>query len=77
MSNREENLKKISDELEMMSDDELEKIAGGGILDLVKKALKDACGWFGDNVIKPASNGIVEVAKKVPEVAVVVLTKRL
>ena len=29
MSNREENLKKISDELEMMSDEELEKIAGG------------------------------------------------
>jgi len=29
MSNREENLKKINAELEKLSDDELEKIAGG------------------------------------------------
>ena len=29
MATREENLKKINDELEMMSDEELEKIAGG------------------------------------------------
>lgn len=29
MASREENLKKINDELEAMSDDELEKVAGG------------------------------------------------
>ena len=29
MANREENLKKINVELEMLSDEELEKIAGG------------------------------------------------
>ena len=29
MSNREENLKKINAELEMLSDDELEKVSGG------------------------------------------------
>ena len=29
MANREENLKKITDELEQLSDEELEKIAGG------------------------------------------------
>ena len=31
MANREENLKKINDELEMLSDDELEQIAGGTV----------------------------------------------
>jgi len=30
MANRDENLKKINSELEMLSDEELEKIAGGG-----------------------------------------------
>ena len=29
MANREENLKKINDQLEQLSDEELEKIAGG------------------------------------------------
>ena len=29
MATREENLKKINDELEKLSDDELEKVAGG------------------------------------------------
>ena len=29
MATREENLKKINDELELMSDEELEKVAGG------------------------------------------------
>ena len=32
ISTREENLKKINDELEKLSDDELEKVAGGNIL---------------------------------------------
>ena len=31
MATREENLKKINDELEKLSDDELEKVAGGSI----------------------------------------------
>ncbi len=30
MANREENLKKINAELEQLSDEELEKVAGGG-----------------------------------------------
>ena len=29
MANREENLKKINDELEMLSDEELDQVAGG------------------------------------------------
>ena len=32
MTTREENLKRINDELEMMSDDELDKVAGGAHL---------------------------------------------
>ena len=32
MATREENLKKINEELELMSDDELDKVAGGGVL---------------------------------------------
>ena len=31
MATREENLKKINEQLELMSDDELDKVAGGGI----------------------------------------------
>ena len=30
MTNREENLKKLNDELEKLSDEELDKVAGGG-----------------------------------------------
>lgn len=30
MANREENIKKINEELEKLSDEELEKVAGGG-----------------------------------------------
>ena len=43
MANREENLKKINAELEMLSDDELEKIAGGtvGELEDLTKAMLD------------------------------------
>ena len=42
MANREENLKKINDELEKLSDEELDKVAGGGdtpeeIVELLKK----------------------------------------
>lgn len=33
MANREENLKKINDELEQLSDEELEKVSGGGFFD--------------------------------------------
>ena len=32
MATREENIKKINDELEKLSDDELEKVAGGDLL---------------------------------------------
>ena len=38
MANREENLKKINDELEKLSDEELDKVAGGQI---VLKAVGD------------------------------------
>ena len=31
MATREENLKKINEELEQLSDEELDKVAGGGI----------------------------------------------
>ena len=46
MANREENLKKINAELEQLSDEELEKVAGGytGDADYVK-LLKDF-GYF-------------------------------
>jgi|GEM_PF-1909140 len=33
MATREENLKKINDELEKLSDEELEKIAGGAMVE--------------------------------------------
>ncbi|MBR5914755.1 MAG: hypothetical protein IKZ58_10410 [Selenomonadaceae bacterium] len=33
MATREENIKKINDELEQLSDEELEQVAGGGWID--------------------------------------------
>ena len=33
MANREENLKKINEELEKLSDEQLEQVAGGGWID--------------------------------------------
>ena len=36
MANREENLKKINDTLEQLSDEELEKVAGGDMWDALK-----------------------------------------
>ena len=36
MANREENLKKINDELEKLSDEELDKVAGGDMWDALK-----------------------------------------
>ena len=36
MANRDENIKKINDELEKLDDDQLDKVAGGGFFDWVK-----------------------------------------
>ena len=36
MATREENLKKINDELEKLSDEELEKVSGGDMWDALK-----------------------------------------
>ena len=48
MANREENLKKINDELEMLSDEQLERVAGGSwveftadMLDAKKRGIPD------------------------------------
>ncbi|MBR4152566.1 MAG: hypothetical protein IKT98_06355 [Selenomonadaceae bacterium] len=35
MATREENLKKINDELEQLSDEQLDKVAGGGWIDMI------------------------------------------
>ena len=35
MATREENIKKINDELEQLSDEQLEKVAGGGWIDMI------------------------------------------
>ncbi len=45
MATREENIKKINDELEQLSDEELEKVAGGGIymIDLNKPFKDNIC----------------------------------
>ena len=40
MANREENLKKINYELEKMSDEELDQVAGGGFWDFIKNIPK-------------------------------------
>lgn len=56
MANREENLKKINDELEKLSDEELDKVAGGGWLDMIGKENP-----FTDNATdkKPAANHLL------------------
>ena len=40
MATREENLKKINEELEKLDDEQLEKVAGGNILDDLIEKLK-------------------------------------
>ena len=40
MANREENLKKINAELEQLSDEELEKVAGGGFSDIIRDGMQ-------------------------------------
>ena len=40
MATREENLKKINEELEKLSDEELEQVAGGNLLDDLREKLK-------------------------------------
>ena len=35
MATREENLKKINDELEKLDDEQLDKVAGGGWIDMI------------------------------------------
>ena len=59
MATREENLKKINDELEKLSDEELDKVAGGGdtpeeIVELLKK--------YGD-LIKNTDKPIEDIMK--------------
>ena len=61
MSNREENLKKISDELEMMSDEELEKIAGGTLEEVdedVKRFKALNISIFGEELLGTTSKDV-------------------
>ena len=45
MANRDENLKKINDTLEQLSDEELDKVAGGGY---TPEEMKELLKKFGD-----------------------------
>ena len=40
MATREENLKKINEELEKLDDEQLEQVAGGNLLDDLREKLK-------------------------------------
>ena len=56
MATREENLKKINDALELLSDDELENVAGGGFDVSKLKTLLDALGESLGATIKHSTN---------------------
>jgi len=56
MSNREENLKKIDDELEKLSDEELEKISGGYVIDYLDPMINNIIKLFENNKNKSNTN---------------------
>ena len=58
MANREENLKKINAELEQLTDDQLEQIAGGTVTEY-----REICNAFANN---PILKGVLEIPENVP-----------
>ncbi len=56
MATRDENLKKINDKLEQLSDEELEKVAGG--LWLIDPKNPDTAGIYNIEPNKPSKDGI-------------------